>query len=53
MEKGFIRAEIIHYDNFMAIGSMTKAKEQGLVRSEGKDYILCDGDIAYFRFNVS
>ena len=53
MEKGFIRAEIIHYDNFMAIGSMTKAKEQGLVRSEGKEYILCDGDIAYFRFNVS
>lgn len=52
MERGFIRAEIIHYDEFMKIGSMAKAKEQGLIRSEGKDYTLMDGDIAYFRFNV-
>jgi GTP-binding protein YchF len=52
MERGFIRAEIIHYDEFIKIGSMVKAKDQGLIRSEGKDYTLVDGDIAYFRFNV-
>jgi GTP-binding protein YchF len=52
MERGFIRAEIIHYDEFIKIGGMVKAKEQGLIRSEGKDYILVDGDIACFRFNV-
>jgi len=52
MERGFIRAEIIHFDEFVKIGSLVKAKEQGLVRSEGKDYILSDGDIAYFRFAV-
>jgi GTP-binding protein YchF len=52
MERGFIRAEIIHYDEFIKIGGMVKAKEQGLIRSEGKDYTLVDGDIAYFRFNV-
>jgi GTP-binding protein YchF len=52
MERGFIRAEIIHFDEFIKIGSLVKAKEQGLVRSEGKDYILSDGDIAYFRFAV-
>jgi len=52
MERGFIRAEIIHFDDFIKIGSMAKAKEQGLIRSEGKDYILLDGDIAYFRFNI-
>ncbi len=52
MEKGFIRADIIHFDEFIKIRSLIKAKEQGLVRSEGKDYILSDGDIAYFRFNV-
>jgi hypothetical protein len=52
MERGFIRAEIIHYDEFIKIGSMVKAKDQGLIRSEGKDYTLVDGDIAFFRFNV-
>lgn len=52
MEKGFIRADIIHYDEFMRISSLTKAKDQGLIRSEGKDYILVDGDIAYFKFNI-
>jgi GTP-binding protein YchF len=53
MERGFIRAEVIHFDEFTKIGNMIKAKENGLVRLEGKDYILSDGDIAYFRFNVS
>lgn len=52
MERGFIRADIIHFDDFIKIGSMVKAKEQGFIRSEGKDYILLDGDIAYFRFNI-
>jgi GTP-binding protein YchF len=52
MEKGFIRAEIIHFDEFIRIGNLIKAKEQGLIRSEGKDYVLSDGDIAYFRFNI-
>ena len=52
MERGFIKAEIIHYDEFIKLGSMAKAKEQGLIHSEGKDYILQDGDIAFFRFNV-
>jgi GTP-binding protein YchF len=52
MERGFIRAEIIHFDEFLKIGNMMKAKEQGLVRSEGKDYIISDGDIALFRFNI-
>jgi len=52
MERGFIRAEIIHFNEFIKTGSLVKAKEQGLVRSEGRDYILSDGDIAYFRFNI-
>jgi GTP-binding protein YchF len=52
MEKGFIKADIIHFDEFIKIGSLVKAKEQGLVRLEGKDYIISDGDMAYFRFNV-
>lgn len=51
-ERGFIRAEVIAYDELMAIGSMTAAKEKGLVRSEGKDYVMKDGDIVLFRFNV-
>ena len=50
--RGFIRAEIVNYDDFMATASMVKAKEQGLVRLEGKDYIVRDGDIILFRFNV-
>lgn len=51
-EKGFIRAEIVAYDDLMACGSMTAAKEKGLVRLEGKDYVMQDGDIVLFRFNV-
>ncbi|MBQ2672227.1 MAG: redox-regulated ATPase YchF [Clostridia bacterium] len=51
-EKGFIRAEIISYENLIACGSLANAKEKGLVRSEGKDYVMNDGDIALFRFNV-
>ena len=51
-EKGFIRAEVVHYNDLMACGSMTAAKEKGLVRSEGKEYVMKDGDIVLFRFNV-
>ena len=52
-ERGFIRAEVIAYDDFMACGgNMVTAKEKGLVRSEGKDYVMKDGDIVLFRFNV-
>lgn len=51
-ERGFIRAEVIHYDDLIASGSMVVAKEKGLVRSEGKDYVVKDGDIILFRFNV-
>ena len=51
-EKGFIRAEVVAYDDLMACGTMTAAKEKGLVRSEGKDYVMHDGDIVLFRFNV-
>ena len=51
-ERGFIRAEVIAYDDLIACGSMTAAKEKGLVRSEGKDYVMKDGDVVLFRFNV-
>ena len=51
-ERGFIRAEIVAYDDLMACGSMTAAKEKGLVRSEGKEYVVADGDVVLFRFNV-
>ncbi|MDD6312387.1 MAG: redox-regulated ATPase YchF [Firmicutes bacterium] len=51
-ERGFIRAEVVSYDDLIRLGSMTAAKEQGLVRSEGKDYEMKDGDIVLFRFNV-
>lgn len=51
-ERGFIRAEVIGFDELMECGSMTAAKEKGLVRSEGKDYVMQDGDIVLFRFNV-
>lgn len=51
-EKGFIRAEVVSYEDLMACGSMTAAKEKGLVRLEGKDYVMQDGDIVLFRFNV-
>ncbi|MBR6633489.1 MAG: redox-regulated ATPase YchF [Clostridia bacterium] len=52
IERGFIRAEIISFEDLMAQGSMNNAKEKGLVRSEGKDYVMKDGDITLFRFNV-
>ncbi len=51
-ERGFIRAEVISFDDLMAHGSMAAAKEKGLVRSEGKEYVMQDGDIVLFRFNV-
>ena len=51
-ERGFIRAEVVSYDNLTEQGSMAAAKEKGLVRSEGKEYIVQDGDVILFRFNV-
>jgi GTP-binding protein YchF len=52
IERGFIRAEVIAYDDFIALGSEAKCKEAGKLRLEGKDYVLKDGDIAHFRFAV-
>ena len=51
-ERGFIRAEVISFDELMACGSVQAAKEKGKIRSEGKDYVMQDGDIVLFRFNV-
>lgn len=51
-ERGFIRAEVVSYDDLIAQGSMTACKEKGLIRSEGKDYVMKDGDVVVFRFNV-
>ncbi|HIK44847.1 MAG TPA: redox-regulated ATPase YchF [Leptolyngbyaceae cyanobacterium M65_K2018_010] len=51
-ERGFIRAETVAYQDLVATGSMTAAKEKGLVRSEGKDYVVQEGDVMLFRFNV-
>lgn len=51
-ERGFIRAEVVAYDDLIASGNMTAAKEKGLVRSEGKEYVVKDGDVVLFRFNV-
>lgn len=51
-ERGFIRAEVVSYDNLVECGSMNAAKEKGLVRSEGKEYVVQDGDVVLFRFNV-
>ncbi len=51
-ERGFIRAEVVAFDELMACGSMTAARDKGLVRSEGKDYVMRDGDVTLFRFNV-
>ncbi|HAC95994.1 MAG TPA: redox-regulated ATPase YchF, partial [Odoribacter splanchnicus] len=51
-EKGFIRAEVIKYDDFIAYGSETKCKEAGKMSVEGKDYVVQDGDMMNFRFNV-
>lgn len=52
IERGFIRAEVISFDDLMALGSMQAAKEKGKIRSEGKEYVMQDGDIVLFRFNV-
>ncbi len=52
IERGFIKAEVVTYDDLMKEGSMVSAREKGLVRSEGKDYIMQDGDIVLFKFNV-
>ena len=52
IERGFIRAEIVAFDDLKACGTMAAAKEKGLVRSEGKEYVMQDGDVTYFRFNV-
>ena len=52
IQKGFIRAEIVSYDDLVREGSITNAKEKGLLRSEGKEYVMQEGDIALFRFNV-
>ncbi len=51
-ERGFIRAEVVAYDDLIAAGTMAAAKEKGLVRSEGKEYVFQDGDVVLFRFNV-
>ncbi len=51
-QKGFIKAEVVSFDDLVATGSMTEARAKGLVRMEGKDYIMADGDVVEFRFNV-
>ena len=51
-EKGFIRAEVVPYDTLISLGSMAACREKGLVKSEGKDYVMQDGDVTLFRFNV-
>jgi len=52
IERGFIRAEVVDYRELLKVGSMAKAREKGLMRLEGKDYVVRDGDVIYFRFNV-
>ena len=52
MERGFIRAEVINYADLLREGSLAAAREKGLVRVEGKDYVVQDGDVCLFRFNV-
>ena len=51
-QRGFIRAETVAYEGFVRAGSYKAAREQGLVRSEGRDYVVQDGDVLLFRFNV-
>jgi GTP-binding protein YchF len=51
-ERGFIRAEIVAYDDLVGAGSMAAARDKGLLRSEGKEYVVADGDVIHFRFNV-
>ncbi len=52
IQRGFIKAEVVSYDDLIREGSMTQAREKGLIRSEGKEYIMQDGDIVLFKFNV-
>ena len=52
LERGFIRAEVIAWDTLLSIGTETEAKRQGLIRTEGKDYIVQDGDVMHIHFNV-
>jgi ribosome-binding ATPase YchF (GTP1/OBG family) len=52
LEKGFIRAEVITSDDFLRCGSMAKAKAEGRLRLEGKEYVVQDGDIVHVRFNL-
>jgi ribosome-binding ATPase YchF (GTP1/OBG family) len=52
IERGFIRAEVVHYDDFMQHKSMAVCKEKGIFRLEGKEYLVREGDIINFRFNV-
>ncbi len=52
IERGFIRAEVVKYSDLRDLGSMARVKEKGLYRLEGKDYIVQDGDIINFRFNI-
>ena len=52
IERGFIRAEIVSYDDLIKEGSINAVKEKGLMRSEGKEYVMQDGDVVLFRFNV-
>ena len=52
IERGFIKAEVVSFDDLVREGSMVAAREKGLVRQEGKEYIMQDGDIVLFKFNV-
>ena len=52
IQRGFIKAETISYNDFIKVGSMSEAREKGLVRQEGKEYIMQEGDIVLFKFNV-
>jgi hypothetical protein len=52
MERGFIRAETIAYDDFVTLGGETACKDAGKLRQEGKDYVVQDGDVMHFKFNV-
>jgi ribosome-binding ATPase YchF (GTP1/OBG family) len=51
-ERGFIAAEVVHYDDFVALGGKAAARDAGKLRIEGKEYIVSDGDVIEFRFNV-
>jgi len=52
IERGFIRAEVVNYDSLIGAGSYAAAREKGVLRLEGKDYIMQEGDVVHFRFNV-